>query len=98
MDDLVEKIREMMGDTDAAKQHSDDAPPADGGDIAAMLTGLLPLVSGLTQDDDSTALLRALRPYMHGGREKRLDDAIRLMQLLKFVPLLQGKGGLFTHE
>ena len=105
MDDLVEKIREMLGDPETAQMLSglaasvgNDAPPtptaADDGGMAALLTGMLPLLSGLTQDDDNTALLRALRPHLHGGREKRLDEAIRLLQLLKFVPLLQGKGGL----
>lgn len=116
MDDLVEKIRDMLGDPETAQKLSaltsqlgggdtpSAAPPpavpppdnTDGG-MASMLAGLMPLMSGLTRDDDNTVLLRALRPYMHGGREKRLDEAIRLLQLLKFVPLLQSKGGL-GHE
>lgn len=105
MDDLVEKIREMLGDPETAQKLSsltsqpggDGTPTAsdsgDMGSMVSMLAGLAPLMSGLTRDDDNTVLLRALRPYMHGGREKRLDEAIRLLQLLKFVPLLQGKGG-----
>ena len=56
------------------------------------LLKLMPLLSQMGKDDQNTALLKALRPYLHGDREKRLDDSVRMMQLLKFLPLLQ-KGG-----
>ena len=56
------------------------------------LLKLMPLLSQMGKDDQNTTLLKALRPYLHGDREKRLDDSVRMMQLLKFLPLLQ-KGG-----
>lgn len=72
------------------------APPS--GLDPAMLTRLLPLLGGLQQETEDTALLRALRPYLHGEREKRLDGAIQMMRLASLLPLLQGgllsKGGL----
>ena len=84
------------GDTSAAAPTAPQptAPPGDLGDMAGMLSTLMPMLSGLSHDDENTTLLRALRPYLHGGREKRLDEAVRLLKLLKFVPLLQGKGGI----
>lgn len=54
----------------------------------ARLIQLMPLLSGLNKDDKNTALLRALRPYLHGEREKRVDDAIHMMRLMKLMPLL----------
>ncbi len=62
----------------------------------SMLTKLMPLLGNLNKENEDTRLLRSLKPYLHGDREKRLDDAIRMMQLAQFMPLLQqglGKGG-----
>lgn len=63
-----------------------------GGLDLSMLAKLAPLLSGMGQEDENTALLRALRPYLHGDREKRLDDAIQIMKFMRVMPLLQDKG------
>ncbi len=64
-----------------------------GGGGAPDLGGLmkfLPLLSGgIGQEDENTALLRALRPHLHGEREKRLDGAIKLLQMSRVFPLLK---------
>ena len=43
-------------------------------------------------EDDSTRLLRALRPFLHEERSKRLDGAIRLLGIMKLLPVLKGMG------
>ena len=53
-----------------------------------MLSRLLPLLQGGGDDNREVALLRALRPYLHGGREKRVDEAIEMLRLVKLLPLL----------
>ena len=105
--DLGKKIEELLrspdsmakiGEAMAALGINADTPPPEPKseppfDLSA-LAGLAPLLSSMGQDDQHTALLRALRPYLHGDREKRLDESVKLMQLLKFLPLLR-EGGLF---
>ena len=49
-------------------------------------------MGNLNKDDENTALLKALRPYLHGDREKRLDDAIQSLRIMKVLPLIQEKG------
>ena len=62
-------------------------------DIGKLLQ-LMPLLSGLNKDDENTALLKALRPHLHGEREKRVDDALQMMKLMKLMPFLADwKGG-----
>ena len=96
--DGMEKIRSTMAALGISpdKPTPDPTPPpaADNGMLSGLL-GLAPLLQNMGQDDNNTALLKALRPYLHDGREKRLDESIKLLQLLKVLPLLQG--GLF-HE
>ena len=57
-----------------------------------MLTKMAPLLSSMRRDDENTVLLKALRPYLHGDREKRLDDAIKIMQFIRVMPLLRDRG------
>lgn len=83
----------------ASQPVSSDAGGALGG-LGSMLGGLdmsavmklAPLLGAFNQDDDNTALLKALRPHLHGEREGRVDDAIKIMHLVKLLPLLQDKG------
>ena len=53
---------------------------------------MAPLLSSMRRDDENTVLLKALRPYLHGDREKRLDDAIKIMQFIRVMPLLRDRG------
>jgi hypothetical protein len=57
----------------------------------SLMAKLAPLMSGMGKDDRNTVLLKALRPYLSGEREKRLEDAIRMMRLLNLLPLLNEK-------
>ncbi len=103
----MEQIQSMMKALGVATPSADASPalPVDASvseppplpDAGPSMNGLLnlaPLLSSLGKEDQNTALLKALRPYLHGGREKRLDESLRLMQLLKILPLLEQKGGL----
>ena len=106
MDDLNEKLERLLSSPEGmAKIQSvmaalggesppppSSAPPADtGGDLTA-LTRLLPLLSGLEQDNEDTRLLGALRPYLSGQRAGRLEESLRLLRLAKLLPLLQEQG------
>ena len=54
------------------------------------------LVSLLGQsggNDRDAQLLHALRPYLHGERQERLSAALRVLELKKFLPLLEKGGG-----
>lgn len=56
------------------------------------LAKLAPLLGAMGKDNDDTRLLQALRPYLHGEREKRLDDTMKFLQLTRLLPLLQEQG------
>lgn len=100
--DSLNKIQSAMaalgGEGSAPYPHPAPPPPASpapsGLPDLAMLSKLTPLLAGMGKDDDDTRLLRALRPYLHGPREKRLDEAVQLLRLSKLLPLLQQQGVL----
>ena len=61
-------------------------------DMLGMVMKLAPLFKSMDRDDDSTRLLRALRPFLHEERSRRLDGAIRLLGIMRMLPLLKGAG------
>lgn len=63
-------------------------------DALAMAAKVAPLLGQLNQEDDSTRLLRALRPLLSAARQKKIDEAIKILQLMRLLPLLRGMGGL----
>lgn len=57
-----------------------------------MLMKIQKLLSSTPKNDKNTALLRALKPHLRKERQKRADDAIRMMQLISMLPLLKDSG------
>ncbi|MBE6778621.1 MAG: hypothetical protein E7541_04455 [Ruminococcaceae bacterium] len=98
----LQKIQGMMAALGGGEAPTEETPPAPpspppadtGGGLPdmEMLSRLLPLVGSLSQENDDTRLLQALRPYLHGERAGRLDETMKLLRLIKLLPLLQGGG------
>lgn len=90
----LEKLRSTMEALGvSAEAPAEPTPSAEDNGMLSGLLGLAPLLGSLGGEDRNTALLKALRPYLHDGREKRLDESIKLLQLIKLLPLIGG--GLF---
>lgn len=90
----MEKLGGLLSSLGSTPPPAPADPPAAAGEGGALLK-LLPLLTGSVTSGDSNevALLRALRPYLHDGREKRVDEAIEMLRLAKLLPLITGKGG-----
>lgn len=48
--------------------------------------------SAFKQEDKNTELLRALKPHFSPERSKRVDDAVRIIQLIRLLPLVKEMG------
>jgi len=51
-----------------------------------------PLLSSFNEENESTRLLTALRPYLKEERKKRLDEAKKILQIIKLLPLIKETG------
>ncbi len=67
-------------------------PAAAGPDTLAMVTRLAPLLGQLNREDDSTRLLRALRPLLSEARRQKIDEAVKILQLMRLLPMLKDLG------
>lgn len=62
------------------------------GDMLSVMSRLVPLLGEMNREDDTTRLLCALKPFMRGERAKRLEDAERIVKLLRIASSLRGQG------
>ena len=60
--------------------------------MMTMLMRAAPLLTAVNQEDDAARLLAALRPLLGEQRQKKLDEASRILKLLRLLPLLRESG------
>ena len=52
------------------------------------------MLSQLNREDDSTRLLTALRPLLGPERRSKIDEAVKILQMMRLLPMLRDMGGL----
>lgn len=65
---------------------------ADGAQVMAAISQMAPLMQKMREDDDSTRLLRALRPMLSHEKQTKLDESLKIMQLLRLMPMMKNSG------
>ncbi len=60
--------------------------------MLSKLTGFLPLLSNMNRQDETTALLSALRPFLSNERRRRLDDAEKILRVMRALPFIRRSG------
>ncbi len=67
-------------------------PSLGSNDTLSMISRLAPLMSSINKEDDTTRLLFALRPFLSQERQKKLDEASKLIRMMKLLPLVKDFG------
>ena len=88
-----------LGQSGSFAQPSQPAPPAPpvqgGSEMMSALTRLAPLMNAAKPNDETAALLNALRPFLSGEKLERLNSAQRLIGFIHIIPLLKDSGLFF---
>jgi hypothetical protein len=61
-------------------------------DALKILSKVMPLISSAKKDDSSTRFLSALRPLLNEKRKHKLDESMKIMQMIKIIPMLKESG------
>ena len=88
----IKALGEAMG-ISVPEEKSQPVPQsvaAPSGEMLGMMMKLAPLLSSFNEENDSTRLLNALRPFLSEKRRVRIDGSIRLLSLMRILPLLKG--------
>ncbi len=97
----VQSLGEILGISQNQKP-PEPKPPEPVKDISSLLgsdtlsgiTKLMPVLSSIKQEDETTRLLLALKPFLSEDKRRKLEEAKKMLQFLKVLPLLKN-GGLF---
>ena len=69
-----------------------EAPPALPADTIKTMMKLMPIISYMNKEDKNTKFLFALRPLLSDKRKHKLDESIKIMQMIRILPLLKNQG------
>ena len=61
-------------------------------DMMGTILKIMPILMSMNKEDENTRLLNALRPFLKEEKKKKLDKAIKMMQMFKLLPLLKSQG------
>ncbi len=64
----------------------------DNADMMNTMMRLAPLLSDMSKDDETSCLLNALKPFLSAHRRQRLDQAGKMLKVMKLLPLIKGSG------
>lgn len=83
-------LASMLGGLGGAGQGADSggSPPINMQTIVALQKAM----GTLKSDDKNISLMRALKPHFSPERCKKVDDAVRIMQMIKLLPLIKESG------
>ena len=58
-------------------------------DMLSLVSKIAPIMSNFNKEDDTTRLLLALRPFLSDDRKRKLDEASKLLKMMKLLPLIK---------
>ena len=97
----IEKIKENFMHTKPEQEvtktekginQNESATPNIPPDTLKTISKIIPLISSAKKEDSSTKFLAALRPLLSEKRRLKLDESVKIMQMIKILPLLIDKG------
>lgn len=103
MDDIAEKISSILNDPQSMEQIKSIAgmlgvnesvpekPPATAPDFSSIFQ-LAPLLNMAKSDDETICFLMALRPLLSDNRKKKIDEATKILRIIKLFPLIKSTG------
>lgn len=103
MDDITEKIGSILSDPKSMEQikniagmlgvheSTPDKPPAIAPDFSSIVQ-FAPLLNMIKSDDQTICFLIALRPLLSDNRRQKIDEAIKILRIIKLFPLIKNSG------
>ncbi|MBR5773441.1 MAG: hypothetical protein IKY44_01190 [Clostridia bacterium] len=71
------------------EEQSSPDPLASLGIDAQMISKISEIMQAMNREDSRCELIRALKPLLRPERQRRADEAIRLLKIISMLPLLR---------
>lgn len=80
----IQKAEENVKSNDMSLLSSLSSPKA-----MSLITKVAPLLSDIGKEDDTSRLLSSLRPFLSDQRKEKLDEASKLIKIMKMLSMLK---------
>ncbi|MBQ2675810.1 MAG: hypothetical protein IJF54_00215 [Clostridia bacterium] len=94
--ETVKNLASSFFGSQATQQPATDIPQMPSIPFSAdQLQGIMKITSALnngSQSDHSANLLIALKPHLSDERQQKVDKAVKMMKIIKILPLIQDSG------
>ena len=96
LQELAQMLQQESGETGESpkQEQSGNADGESGGFDMEMLLRIQELMGAMQQNDEDARLLLALRPHLKTQRQKKLDQAVKLMKLYAVFSAVKENGML----
>ena len=74
------------------QQKSQSQQQAGNSEMMQTVLQVMPLLNAFQQEDATTRLLMSLRPLLSRERQKKLDEAAKLLKVFRLLPMLKSRG------
>ncbi len=58
----------------------------------SMIQKIMTVMSRMNSDNSRSEFIRALKPHLSDSRQKKADEAMKILKLMDLIPLLQNLG------
>lgn len=84
--------QENSSDEDGGDTSSDSSILGDLPFDPSMLFGIQNLLSSMPKEDTNTNFLVSLKPLLREEKQKKVDEAVKMMKLFSMIPILKQSG------
>ena len=88
----ISELASMLGEKEPGIHKEEPKPDISsmlGAENMGALMKIAPMLGSLSKEDDTTRLLKAIRPFLSEERKKKLDEAEKMLKMMKLLPLLK---------
>ncbi len=61
-------------------------------EMLGMIMKFAPILSSMNEENDSTRLLHALKPFLSEKRQRRVEQSVKLLGIMKILPMVREIG------
>lgn len=61
-------------------------------EMLSMIMKFAPILGSMNEENDSTRLLHALKPFLSEKRQKRVEQSVKLLGIMKILPMVREIG------
>ena len=61
-------------------------------EMLGMIMKFVPILRSMHEENDSTRLLHALKPFLSEKRQKRVEQSVKLLGIMKILPMVREIG------